>query len=171
MSQYSVRHAKPGELSALIAIDDAASRLYETVGITFDMADDHPFVVAESERWARAIEQGAAFVAVESGESPVGFIALKRVDNEPYLDQLSVHPDHMRQGLGARLLSQAIQWSGDHPLWLTTYAHVQWNKPFYERYGFYQVPANLCGPELLAILDGQRVALPEPDQRIAMVRT
>lgn len=170
MSQYSVRHANPGELSALIAIDDAASRLYETVGITFDMAENHPFVVAESERWAGAIENGLAYVAVDPEDVPVGFITLKRVDNEPYLDQLSVHPDFMRQGLGTQLLNRAIQWSGDRPLWLTTYAHVRWNKPFYERNGFFQVPINQCGPELLAILDEQRAVLPAPDQRIAMVR-
>lgn len=170
MSDFSIRPAEPGELKTLIAIDDAASQLYKTAGISFDMADDHPFVVAESARWARAIRQGSAYVVVDSSGTPVGFITLKLVDHEPYLDQLSVHPDHMRQGLGTRLLDRAIEWSGDRPLWLTTYAHVPWNKPFYERHGFIPVSENQCGPDILAILDHQRAALPEPAQRIAMVR-
>jgi GNAT superfamily N-acetyltransferase len=39
----------------------------------------------------------------------------------------------MRQGLGRRLVRQAIDWAGPEPLWLTTYAHLSWNRPFYER--------------------------------------
>src|ERR1041384_5245290 len=34
----------------------------------------------------------------------------------------------MRQGLGRRLLRRAIEWAGREPLWLTTYAHIPWNR-------------------------------------------
>ena len=98
------------------------------------------------------------------------FATLCKVDDEPYLDQLSVHPDNMRQGVGTKLLEQVLSCSGDRPLWLTTYAHVSWNKPYYEKRGFVQVPEEFCGPELREILQKQRVALPAPEERVAMVR-
>jgi hypothetical protein len=51
---------------------------------------------------------------------------------------------------------------------LTTYAHLPWNRPFYESAGFVVVPVSECPPEMVAILDDQRRWLPAPDQRIAM---
>ncbi len=55
-------------------------------------------------------------------------------------------------------------------LWLTTYAHLPWNGPFYERHGFVVMRDNDCGPELRAILDEQRAVLPDPKKRVAMAR-
>jgi len=63
-----------------------------------------------------------------------------------------------------------IEWAGAEPLWLTTYAHVPWNAPFYERHGFVAVPESACAPALLAALEEQRRFLPAPQQRIAMRR-
>lgn len=126
--------------------------------------------LAEESRWAQAIEQQGAYVAVDSPQKPLGFIALGLVDGEAYLDQISVHPASMRQGIGTSLLSQAISWSGARRLWLTTYAHLSWNRPYYELHGFVVVAECELGPELSSIIQAQRSALPEPEQRIAMVR-
>jgi ribosomal protein S18 acetylase RimI-like enzyme len=76
----------------------------------------------------------------------------------------------MRQGIGRRLLERAIEWAGGESLWLTTYAHIPWNRPFYERHGFVTIPESACPPGIVAILDDQRKALPAPHQRIAMRR-
>ena len=170
MKDFKLRKAQPDELQTLIAIDDESTQLYEEAGLKIELESDHPFVVAESVRWAKAINQGLAYVVANSLNTPIGFIALSIVDNAPYLDQISVHPGYMRQGVGAGLLQQAISWSGDQPLWLTTYSHLAWNRPFYEKYGFVTIPEKLCGPELCDILKKQRLALPAPDKRIAMVR-
>lgn len=166
---FSLRMARPDELHRLVAIDDEASELYAQAGIKLDFGKDHPFVVAESVRWAAAIEQGLAQVAVDRKDQPVGFVTLRLVDGEPYLDQISVSPGSMRRGVGARLLEYAISWSGDRSLWLTTYSHLPWNRPYYERHGFVLVPGDACGAELCSILQEQCSALPDPDQRVAMV--
>jgi GNAT superfamily N-acetyltransferase len=131
---------------------------------------DHPFVVAEANRWAIAIEDGLAQVAVDGDDRPIGFVALRCVDNQPYLDQLAVRRRYMRRGVGSALLHYAIAWSGSRRLWLTTYSHLPWNRPYYERHGFAHVPEDSCGPELRAILQTQRAALPDPEQRVAMMR-
>ncbi|TQV69917.1 GNAT family N-acetyltransferase [Exilibacterium tricleocarpae] len=169
MELYGLRKAQPDELETLIAIDDEASTLYTNAGLHISFANNHPFIVAESIRWARAIEQELAHVAVNEHNQPVGFVVFCLVDGEPYLDQIAVHPDRMRQGAGTALLKLAITWSGDQPLWLTTYSHLSWNKPYYERHDFVQMPENACGPQLREILRDQRSVLPDPDQRIAMV--
>ncbi len=168
--QYVLRLARPEELHEIIGIDDAASELYADAGLALALAPDHPFVVAESERWARAIAGGLAHVAVDAGDSPLGFMTLGLVDGAPYLDQLAVHPRAMRRGIGGALLQRAFAWSGARALWLTTYAHLPWNLPYYERYGFVVVPEDACGQEMRAILDSQRAVLPVADKRVAMVR-
>lgn len=168
--RFSLRLARPDELGELVAIDDAATALYAEAGLHITLTATHPFVQAEAARWDRAIHQGLAHVAVDERDGPIGFMALGFVDGSPYLDQLAVRPSAMRRGVGAALLREAFAWVGDRDLWLTTYAHLPWNRPYYERYGFEVLPEHDCGPGLAAILQAQRLALPEPDQRIAMVR-
>jgi GNAT superfamily N-acetyltransferase len=101
---------------------------------------------------------------------PVGLLVMDHLDGQPYLEQLSVRVAAQRQGLGRLLLLRAIAWAGAQPLWLTTYAHVAWNRPFYERHGFVAVPEGECAPEILAALEDQRRWLPAPEQRLVMRR-
>lgn len=170
MSLLRLRNAEPDDLNILIAIDDAASTLYEQAGLKIDLDHDHPFVVAEISRWSEAIGKGLVTLAIDADGAPSGFSVCGWVDNQPYLDQVSVTPARMRQGIGTALLNQVIQWSADRPLWLTTYASLSWNKPFYQRHSFVAVAEADCGPDIRVILDQQRLALPEPGDRIAMVR-
>lgn len=167
---YRIRRAVPSELGTLIAIDDAASELYTEAGLEVSFGSGHPFVVAETERWRKAVGSGQAHIAVDEWGAVLGFVVLGMVDGAPYLDQVSVHTNSMRKGIGSKLLQFSIEWSGARPLWLTTYAHLEWNMPYYERMGFEYVAETLCGPEICAILADQRKHLPDPDKRVAMVR-
>src|SRR5690606_10455545 len=110
------------------------------------------------------------YVAVDRNDGAIGFLILGSVDNAAYLDQISVLPNQMRRGIGKTLMERAIVHSGSGPLWLTTYAHLPWNRPYYERFGFAEVASEHCGDGIRAILQKQRAVLPDPDQRIAMVR-
>jgi predicted N-acetyltransferase YhbS len=97
-------------------------------------------------------------------------LVMDRVDGAPCLEQLSVRVSAQQQGLGRRLLTHAIEWAAGEDLWLTTYAHLPWNRPFYERHGFAVVPESQCSQDMIAILGDQRRWLPDPEQRIAMRR-
>lgn len=173
MGDAEIRLALAEEFPALLAIDDDATLLYAEHGAPIELAPDHPFARAEQERWRRSTELGGTFVAIDESGEPVAFAALGWGDGAPYLDQLSVRRRAMRRGLGRRLLQHAAAWACEHgasELWLTTYGHLPFNRPYYERHGFVLVPEVSCGPEILHHLHQQRRYLPAPEHRVAMRR-
>ncbi|MCR4525731.1 GNAT family N-acetyltransferase [Kocuria rhizophila] len=53
-------------------------------------------------------------------------------DGSAHLEQVSVHPDHAGQRIGADLVDAVASWArdrGDERLTLTTFADVPWNAP------------------------------------------
>jgi GNAT superfamily N-acetyltransferase len=166
-----IRPASVAEIDALCEIDLDASTLFERAGLFLDLPQGHEFAVNERNRWLRSLAEGKALLATGSTGEPVGFAAAGLVDNQPYLDQLSVRTMFMRQGVGAALLN-AVQRTaidaGARALWLTTYGHLSWNRPFYERYGFEVVPERSCGAGLSEVLQYERRWLPAPEERVAM---
>jgi ribosomal protein S18 acetylase RimI-like enzyme len=171
-SPYVLRLAARDELGQAIAIDEAALEVYAAAGLVISLADDHPFVRAEQESWRRALEgQGVYFAMVDGVRA--GFYALGRIDGQGHLEQLSVRPQYGRKGLGSSLLEHACELArarGEREVWLTTYAHMPWNRPFYERHGFRVAEARAWGEGIRAVIVAQREVLPEPGQRVAMVR-
>ena len=172
-SDLSMRlcRASPEQIEVLEDIDNDAGLLFSEAGFRFGGDALAAFAAAERARWLAAAEQGRVELALDSAGHMLGFVALSFADGAPYLEQLSVRRRWMRRGIGRMLLARAVGWSetlGD--LWLTTYAHVPWNGPMYRRWGFEPVEEARCGPEIRAVLAEQRSALPDPEQRIAMVR-
>jgi GNAT superfamily N-acetyltransferase len=173
VSPFSIHTAQPDELGILCAIDEEASLLFPAHGIKLDLSPEHEFARAEQARWLRAAERGRVFVAVDAAEARLGFAALDLVDGEPYLEQLAVRAVAMRRGIGAALLARAEAWAkaqAGSALWLTTYSHLPFNRPYYERHGYLLVAEEDCGPGILHHLAEQRRYLPAPAERIAMRR-
>lgn len=171
-SAITIRQASPAEIDEFVSIDNDACALDAQAGLNVDLGPDHPYSRAERAYWTRAAEAGGVFLAEveQPGGGAVGLLVMDLVDGVPYLEQLSVRTSAMRRGLGRRLLGHAIAWAGERPLWLTTYAHLPWNRPFYESAGFTVVPEAQCPPGIVALLEDQRRWLAAPDQRIAMRR-
>jgi GNAT superfamily N-acetyltransferase len=167
---FPIRQASPDEIDDMVSIDADACTLYVEAGLDADLGPEHPYSVAERACWTRCAREGNAFVAGPAGAPPVGLLVMDRIDGAPYLEQLSIRRSAMRQGLGRQLLQRAIEWAGREPLWLTTYAHIPWNRPFYERHGFVAVPESGCTAGMVAVLEDQRHALPAPESRIVMRR-
>jgi GNAT superfamily N-acetyltransferase len=169
----TIRPAKPEEIDLLCAIDDDASRLYERSGLMVNLTSDDEFIVAEQARWLASARRGHAFLAVNAEGDALGFAALDEVDGHPYLDQLAVRLAAMRRGIGRSLLGRAVDWArrrGGDALWLTTWGHLPYNRPSYEREGFVVIPEAQCGPGIRHHLAEQRRWLPAPEHRIAMRR-
>ncbi|NPC98429.1 GNAT family N-acetyltransferase [Nocardioides sp. zg-DK7169] len=87
----------------------------------------------------RDLRPGFLLVA---GDPPIGFAHVQVIDGDAHLEQLAVHPDHARRGLGTALVRAALEearWAGHERLSLTTYREVAFNEPFYRRLGFTEV--------------------------------
>lgn len=169
--EFALRLALPNELAELERIDAEAGQIFAQAGISFDLPADCAFVVAERRRWRLALERALVWVAMAPDATLLGFAVLGQVDGEPYLDQLAVRPHAMRRGIGRALLQLSQRQAGLQALWLTTYAHVPWNEPYYLRFGFERVAEESWGPDLQRVVAEQRAALPRPEQRVVLRRT
>lgn len=169
---FVLRAGTPAEYAVLRDIDDDAGVLFDRAGLQLDLPGDHEFVVTERERWQRCLLEGRVIVALDARGREVGFAATCLIDTEPFLAQLSVRHAHMRRGLGATLLQATVDsLAADHAaLWLTTYDHLPWNRPFYERHGFARIAEQDCGDGVRAELALERRSLPLSQHRVAMRR-
>jgi len=112
-------------------------------------------------------------IATDCQGEPVGFAALTVLDQEPYLEQLSVRMRAMRHGIGSLLLTVAETVARRTPartLWLTTYRHLPWNRRFYEKAGFRVVSSERWGKQVTREVRFQRRLLPQPDERVVMCK-
>ncbi|HEX8870221.1 MAG TPA: GNAT family N-acetyltransferase, partial [Lentzea sp.] len=120
-----IRLAQPAELPYLQEIENASGEVFRDVGMP-EIADDDPMsleALAEHEVW----------VAVGADGVPLAFLAAGDVDGATHIHQVSVHPSHARQGIGAALIEHVTR---DRPVTLTTFRDVPWNEPYYARLGF-----------------------------------
>jgi GNAT superfamily N-acetyltransferase len=166
-----IRPALQNELALAVDIDRDACTAYVDLDSALDveLPADHPYALAEVARWDQILRAGHLFFACSPAGQPVGFAALCLVDGLPFLDQISVRRAAMRRGVGRSLMAFAQRWSASRgALWLTTYRHVPWNGPWYEKVGFVRVAESKWGPELRALVESERGALPCPGERVAM---
>ena len=123
-----IRPGTSRDWPAIDAIETAADTLFDGV-------------VALPEGSPRsALLSGPGFVLVAASQGrPVGFAHVLDFDGRFHLEQLSVHPDAQRQGVGAALLAaaeKAVRDRGASVVTLRTFADVPWNAPFYRRHGY-----------------------------------
>ncbi len=173
-NRVSLRPGVAGDLATLIDIDRDASSLFEEAGLFLDLAENHEFPEAERRCWQECLAARTTLIASDRSVGSIAFAAVGRKDGGAYLAQLAVRRYFMGLGIGGALLESAAELAaatGSREFWLTTYGHLPWNRPFYERHGFIVVPESDCGPELLHVQSFERQWLPLPDQRIVMRRS
>ncbi|MER7364421.1 GNAT family N-acetyltransferase [Nonomuraea wenchangensis] len=157
-----VRWADPEELPGLVSVELAADRLFEQVGITFPPGTT---MIEEAGDPGRVLVEG---------EPPAGFALMGQVDGHLHLDQLAVHPESMRRGIGGRLVTAVLDHAravGAPRVTLTTYRDVPWNAPWYTRHGFAVLPPEEWGPELRALVEHERELGLEVAPRVVMSAT
>ena len=134
-SHYHISLATPEQIPTLAAIEVAAAAKFPLDIIPEEIRSGS---VPVSQLKA-AQSDGRLWVACDAGQVPVGFAIARLEGDAGFLQELDVHPDHQRQGLGRRLIDVVIEWSqaqGCRRLTLTTFASVPWNAPYYARLGF-----------------------------------
>ncbi|MFC7547646.1 GNAT family N-acetyltransferase [Plantactinospora sp. GCM10030261] len=164
-----VRPGRPGELADIQTIEEDSGVLFREVGMA-DVADHPPMALDVLAACQRA---GRLWVAADGADLPVGFVAVDVVDDCAHIAQISVRPEHMRRGIGRRLLDHVERWASDSGLravTLTTFREVPWNGPYYERCGFRALPPEELSPGLVAVLAAEARLGLDPATRLAMRR-
>jgi ribosomal protein S18 acetylase RimI-like enzyme len=145
-----IRLAGAADLPALQDIERAAGQAFRAVGMP-EIADDDPPSLAELTGYQQT---GRAWVTAAPDGHLVAYLLAGPVDGNLHIEQVSVHPDLGRRGLGRSLLEhaagQAVS-AGLPALTLTTFTEVPWNAPYYERCGFRRLPEAELTPGLREI--------------------
>jgi GNAT superfamily N-acetyltransferase len=163
----TIRAARVDELERLRAIEKAAGALFRTVGMDA-IAEHDPFPLDELEDYRAA---GRCWVVADATDTPVAYVLADIVDGNGHVEQLSVHPDHAGQRLGAALIDHVVAWASDRGLpavTLTTFRDVPWNAPYYLRCGF--TVLDDPGPELRALVAEEATYGLDPTIRVCMIR-
>jgi GNAT superfamily N-acetyltransferase len=146
----TIRPLGADELITVQRIEIAAGRPFAEIGMD-EIAGDAPPDRARLEGYRAG---GRAWVLVDDRDAPIGFVLVDLVDSGAHIEQVSIHPDHARQGLGRTLIEHVAEWARGRQLselTLTTFTDVAWNAPYYERLGFVAVAPAELGPQLRAI--------------------
>ena len=147
---YAIRLARTSELPRLTEIEDDAGEMYGEVEIDPDLPG------LSREVLARGVDERLLWVVADASDAPVAFALCWRYPEALHLRELDVHPEHMRRGLGRRLIEHVrgeAHAAGLPRLTLTTFTNVPWNAPLYRRYGFERMERDAMPPWLQAIRD------------------
>ncbi len=167
--EYVIAKAQRAHLDALPGIERAAAVLFPRE----DLSPKALATTTSHDELALACEEARLFVALGPDGAPVGFALADELDDEAHLEELDVHPDHGRRGLGRRLVEAVVAWAANEgwpSISLTTFRHLPFNAPFYARLGFEEIPPAALTPELRDILDEEARSGLDPRRRVAMRR-
>jgi GNAT superfamily N-acetyltransferase len=163
---HAIRAPRLDELEGLRDIERAAGVLFAEAGMP-EIAAGEPTSLAELQEYAH---EGRVWV-ITLDDAPVGYAIVDILGGNAHLEQISVHPDAGRRGLGTALLHHVCTWArdGGYPaVTLTTFATLPWNAPFYAKHGFRVLRARELGPELRARRDEETAAGLDPERRVCM---
>lgn len=145
---YTIRLSRASDLPLLGEIEHAAAGLFADMELVAAGVLDDVTTLAEFEE---AHSLANLWVAAAPSSEPVGFAFVEEIGGGAHLDELDVHPDHGRRGLGANLVRAvcaAARERGLASVTLTTFRDVPWNAPFYESLGFRALDPEELSPEL-----------------------
>lgn len=165
-----IRPGDAADVHLLAAIEIAAGEMFPASRIP------DPDVIFPLALLEKSSAEDLLFVADVAGRV-VGFATSTIVTDRLHLDELSVHPEFGRQGLGRRLVKVVLDTAQDRNLSgvsLTTFADIPWNGPFYQSMGFTVLAEESLDESLTAALAHERelglterVAMFRPTQEIA----
>ena len=165
---YTIELATQCHVRAIPGIEHAAA----TVFSENDLPPELRYLVTDKETLGEAQRQSRLWAALDDQRNLVGFALARVVGGFAHIEEMDVHPDHGRQGIGTRLLCAATKWAkdGGYPgITLITFRHLPWNAPFYERHGFVQLDDKDNSASLRDLLREEAEAGLEPRNRVAMI--
>jgi GNAT superfamily N-acetyltransferase len=168
VSEYTITTARPKDVPLLPAIELAAATLLvghapEAVLAETTSQEDHDDAQRQGHLWVALMD-----------DAPVGFAHVAVIEaGVAHLEELDVHPEHGRRGLGTRLVLAVCAWAaseGFKAITLTTFRDVPWNMPFYARLGFEVISPQELSPALCSKVEDEARRGLDPRNRVAMQR-
>lgn len=154
-NDITLRLTQIDDASKLPAIEQSAGQLFSTL-------EDLSWI---SESGVQSVEKHLAFinhkghwVAVNRENEPVGFIMTKPLPESLFIYELSVSQDWQNRGIGKLLIQKVKDEAKLHhfdAVTLTTFRHVAWNAPYYQRLGFSILSESEIPHSLQEILDDE----------------
>lgn len=164
---FRVFLAEPEHLRSLPEIERAAVSIFPKAVLSNELSD-HTTPIAEFEA-ARA--RGHLQVAVTQDGHPVGFAMVADHGTTLHLEEVDVHPQFQKQGIGTALIDAVCQFARDSTFQgvsLTTFSTIPWNAPRYQKLGFRILQEDELTEELKAILQDEANRGLDPKIRVAM---
>ena len=166
-ANYSIQPAALEHLKAIPAIEVAAVSTFAEADIPLEIR----YRVTDPDVLEDARGGGRLWIALDRNDRVIGFAMLEVMGGLAHLDEIDVHPDHTRQGIGSGLLRKTIDWArGEkHPaMTLVTFRHLPWNAPFYEKFGFREIDRDAMSADLSELLQDEADTGLNMENRIAM---
>jgi GNAT superfamily N-acetyltransferase len=164
---YQIAPARLQDIRYIPAIELAAVRLLE------DYAPDSVQLEISREQDLRDAQTGGRLWVALSGDAPVGFAHVIILESGlAHLEELDVHPNHGRKGLGTKLVEEVFEWvkrRGYHALTLTTFREPPFNMPFYRKLGFAELPREDFTADLRTIVAHETNRGLDPEKRVVMI--
>lgn len=149
---YRLRRASAADFATLNAIEQAAARIFPAGFLPDEVLNDKlPLRALEQAR-----QQDMLWLVQNAVGTPVGYVVLEEREGLTLLAQIDVHPAHGRRGLGAALIRHALAQVQAREVWLTTFARIPWNAPFYQKLGFCLVDKDSAPEAIRNILREER---------------
>lgn len=165
---YTIQLAAEHHVQAIPVIEQAAATIFSE----FDLPPHVRLLVTDRKTLIEAQRDKRLWAALDQNNSLVGFALVRIVGGYAHLEEMDVHPDHGRQGIGSQLLAAVISWAtaGKFPgITLITFRHLPWNAPFYERHGFIQLDDGNTSNYLRELIREEADAGIESRNRVAMI--
>jgi GNAT superfamily N-acetyltransferase len=168
ITRYTITAARPRDIALLGAIELAAASLLVGHAPESVLKETTSTGVLR-----RAQRDGRLWVAL-AHDVPVGFAHVEVIESDAaHLEEIDVHPEHGRRGLGTRLVTHVCEWAaaaGFQSVSLTTFRDVSWNMPFYARLGFNVIADCELTPALRRVVDDERRRGLDSSRRVVMQR-
>ena len=164
---YSIRPGNIADLPLLPRIEIAAASLFPDA----DLPPHLRYMAKEKSTLRKAIKEQRLWVACDERDTAVGFALADEVGGLAYLEEIDVHPDHMRRGLGKQLIAAVIRWAQQcqYPvLRLVTFSHLPWNAPYYASQGFVTLDSDSIEPAYQQLIDEDTAVGIDPINRVVM---
>lgn len=165
-SRYTIARARERDIGWLAGIERAAAKLLQGHAPEAVLTETTSHDVLE-----KAQRNGLLWVIL-ADDRPVGFAHVEVIECDcAHLQEIDVHPEHGRRGLGSQLVRHVCQWAvaaGYQSVTLTTFRDVPWNMPLYARLGFDVIPIDQLSPALRAVVEDESRRGLDPSRRVAM---